>query len=124
MSARTAKVPIDITCPTWCVETAEHHAENLWNLAGCCDHRATKVAIDDPTGYSEPLQEPRLLPPVDLWLSLLTTPDGRPQATPILFIDDVEHSLEQAEAVANAILELVSACRDSLATRPEPDPSR
>ncbi len=107
----TTTVPITIVCPDWCIVPAEVHAADLWNTGGCCDHRSAERSIKDPTGYQEPLSEPRLYQDVRVQLTALTTPDGRPQASPVLYINDCEHSLEQAEAVFDAARDLITQYR-------------
>ena len=109
----TTTVPITIVCPDWCVVPAEVHAADLWNLGGCCDHRSADRSIKDPTGYQEPLGEPKPWEDVRVQLAHLTTPDGRPQAPAILFIGDREHSIEQYEAIKTCADDLVAQFRQS-----------
>jgi hypothetical protein len=104
-------VPLEIVCPAWCSVVPEEHVRGLWDNAGNCLHLSADVPVEDPTGFQEPLEAPRFNPPVRLTISSCTSPENRESASPVLFLDDREHTIGQALAVADAIRELVEVYR-------------
>jgi hypothetical protein len=111
MTTATA-VPISITCPDWCVVTPEKHAEDLWNAGGECHHTSDVVKVTDPVGYSRPLDEPRFSHDIDLVLGTSARPeDGREVASPLIYLDGREYTIEQMEALVAAVELLVESYR-------------
>lgn len=87
--------PPEIVCPAWCADPRSEHLSELWNQEGFVIHHSA----DDRHGWG---------------LCLTQTPAGgvcpeEPQTT-IWNGDDVM-SVDEAEARAHAILELVKAAR-------------
>lgn len=108
----TATVPLEIVCPEWCKVSPADHASELWDLGGHCIHTAEDVVVKDPVGYREALQEPRFEDPVCLTLSTMARPgDNRECASPVVYINGVEHTVGQALAVSEAIVALVDRYR-------------
>jgi hypothetical protein len=108
----TATVPITITCPAWCQETAEHHAAELWDNGGeCFDHMPERM-VTDPTGIERPLTEPKMCDPIELRLVTATGPDGHEVEAPIVYIETAsEHTIDQPLALADAIRDMVQQYR-------------
>lgn len=107
----TATVPIAITCPDWCIVEADAHAADLWEMGGNCIHRGPDVDVVDTTGYQEPLQSLRLHQAIRLQLTAMTRPDGAESATPVIYIGEREHSIQQALDLAEAIKTMVETYR-------------
>jgi hypothetical protein len=107
----TTTVPIQITCPDWCTINADEHVRDLWNSGGNCFHHADDVLVEDTGGYQVALEETRHYPPVSLGLTVTTNPEGRETASPVFRVDEQEHSLEQALAIAEAIHRMVATYR-------------
>jgi hypothetical protein len=93
----TTRTSVRITCPPWCTVDPQDHAENLWNSGGNCCHHAPDVSVEDAEGR----------PPVCVTFSTCTSPEGREVAAPVIYINDREHSIEQALALAEAITRAV-----------------
>jgi hypothetical protein len=107
-----ATVPITITCPDWCIDTAEKHAAELWDAGGECHHSSNVVTVADPAGYCRPLNEPQFCSPIDVLLGTSARPeDGRETASPLMWLDGREHTIEQMEALVAAIEALVRSYR-------------
>ncbi len=104
----TALVQIEITCPPWCDRSPEWHGGELWEAGGCCNHSSGKGVAADPVGLlPRPLDDLRYCDPIAVDLCATTSPDGRPQASPLLILDGRELSLPQAVALADLLVELV-----------------
>jgi hypothetical protein len=110
---RTSVQTVEIVCPPWCRIAPEEHARELWNNEGNGLHLSDDVLIEDPSGYQEPLAEPRFHSPVRLALYSHTRPDNVESASPTLYIDDREYSVDQALAVAGAVRDMVDAYRSA-----------
>lgn len=116
MSAtRAAEVTVTIVCPSWCEETAQHHADELWAAGGNCLHVLSR-AVHDTTGHQEALKAPRMGRPVAVMLSTEQAPDGAETASPVVIIDGRELTLQQAEDLAAALSGLAAAYRTGAAT--------
>jgi hypothetical protein len=101
---RTEAALIEITCPDWCVLTADDHASRLWANEGRCVHRAV-VTVADPTGKQGPDQAPSFCEPIELILHLTTNPAGREVESPDVLINGEESNLDQLRSLAEAIVE-------------------
>lgn len=102
---------VNITCPAWCDEDPGLHAGELLDWDGACLHRSREVLVQDPSGLQRGLEPPRPRPLVQLVLAAATQPNGRPVESPVVIMDGHELSIEQAEALAGALLEMVGAAR-------------
>lgn len=111
--AHTTVCTIDITCPAWCTADPQSHADELWNLGGCVDHRSDHYPVADPIGWGRPLEERKFYPAFPITLAALTLPDGSPQDTPLLWLDGTFVTLDQALAIADQIRNLAHTYRTS-----------
>lgn len=106
-------VPLEIVCPDWCDISPALHAADLWDMGGNCIHLSRDVEVPDPTGYCEPLEDPRFHETVRIFLTSSARPEGRESASPILHIDGREHSIAQALALAEALTAMVATYREA-----------
>lgn len=107
----TAAVPIQITCPNWFTRTAGEHVDDLWNMDGDCIHFSGERMAVDAEGYCEALRAPVFHPRVDVWMTSMTSPDGRETASPIVHLCGQELSVQQALAFSELIREVVYTYR-------------
>lgn len=112
MSTTTSEARVAITCPHWCKGDPQEHADDLWNFDGCVIHYAEDTTLWDAEGFAQGPFEPRhRADEIVVGLSAMTTPDGRPQADPMVYLDGKEVTLRQAEEIAAALLEVVALAR-------------
>jgi hypothetical protein len=107
----TTTVPIAIVCPEWSEVDPEEHAANLWEMGGNVIHRSGGVWVDDPTGYCEALEAPRMHERIVVEVTAMTRPDRRATTSPVVYIDDKEHSLEQAVLLSDVLASMVERYR-------------
>lgn len=103
---RTLNVSVEISCPDWCEESAQYHADELWQQGGDCLHRAELIARDT-TGYAEALMEPRYYEPIDIALYVPTNPEGQLRATSTIIMDGRDMTLSQAGELRDALSSLL-----------------
>lgn len=114
MSARpatkTTTAMVDITCPEWCTTAdPQEHADELWNTGGCVIHNHPGYRIEDQQGHMpSPLTNPIFGKVVQVAGGIETTPDGRWQATPMVNLQGIEMTPQQALAVAAGLAMLVA----------------
>lgn len=114
MSARpatkTATAMVDITCPSWCTTNdVQEHADELWQAGGCVIHNHAGYVVEDEQGHTPaPLTNAIVAKPVHVTGGIETTPDGHPQATPMVTLHGVEMTPQQALAVAAGLAMVVA----------------
>lgn len=112
----TTTATIEITCPHWCTKTPQRHADDLWNEGGVVLHTTAEVSIGDEGGITQgPLEDPTPVEPVEISMTTTTTPDGQPQGDPVVYFNDHELTIKQAEEIAAALLEVVRLARGTQA---------
>lgn len=110
MPSTTATATIDITCPSWCTtDDVQEHADELWQAGGCVIHNHAGYVVADEQGHTPaPLTNAVVAKPVHVTGGIETTPDGLPQATPMVNLDGVEMTPQQALAVAAGLAMVVA----------------
>lgn len=106
----TDTATLTITCPPWCITPAQEHADDLWDMAGVCVHVTDFASVFDPIGRTPaPLADPIECPTFSIQMSSTTTPDGTSaQASPLILLDESEHTLEQVIDLTGTLLSLVT----------------
>lgn len=107
----TTTVPIEITCPDWCDRPATEHAEQLWDWDGTCIHYSADAIVRDTEGFHGALEQPQFHPPIELYMTAQTNPEGREVCPPVLHLGGIEMSVSQALALADEIRRQVELYR-------------
>lgn len=111
LGSRSFKRTITITCPAWCDEDPDLHVAELWEQDGHCLHQSRTVWVDDPTGFQRWPDELKPHEAIEVRLCASQTPHGKLSESPVMMVDHREVSIEQAEALAGALLQVVGAYR-------------
>lgn len=102
-------VTVPIRCPEWCEVSADHHAAELSNWDGHLVH-STHWNIFDPSGQmfgDWPDWEVKPASPVGITFGTTADLDGRETGTPVVLLNSVEMTIEQALLVAEALKDVV-----------------
>jgi hypothetical protein len=113
MSLRVVPATLNITCPEWCNFDAQGHADELWNQGGLIVHTVEDIRIVDTDGFTMPGEDPTPAETIEIGLSVSTTPDNKPQGSPVVFIDGRQVTIAQAELMAAALRDVIAFARDA-----------
>ena len=109
---RTASVPVQIVCPTWCEVSSAAHAARLWENEGRCLHRRT-VSVADPVRKRIWEQPHGLCGPIELVLQVTTNPAGREVESADVLINGDESNIDQLLALGEEIAHLTRLYRET-----------
>ncbi|RYB90993.1 hypothetical protein EUA93_18840 [Nocardioides oleivorans] len=109
--SRTTTTTVSITCPHWCRIEPQAHADDLWNQGGVLVHHMPEIRINDAGGFEQAGSDTLPAAEFSIGMTSLSTPGGRLQGSSVIYLDGHEVTVDQAEQIAAALLEVIALAK-------------